>query len=468
MSKPLTILYEFGSFRLDTVNRLLFHKDDVLPLTSKAVEILLLLLEDAGSVVEKDELMSRVWPDNFVEETNLAHHVYLLRKALGDATNENRFIQTVPKRGYRFVAQVKKTANRRKTERSDASEIWPPSRDELSQSLPNGDSGSPRSSVDILATSEPFNGDIYKSSETSAGQSERQLAHLTEDSGLLSVSHETPEPKADGRPPASKPLQLIRRPTTRLVQREPLIRARMKRLAGHWTIWTPVMTGMALLIGIIWLNSNQNSARKHERQVKTSPFTTMPGMENQPTFSPDGNQVAFCWNGENQDNFDIYVKLIGTESLLRLTTDPAQDTSPAFSPDGRFVAFRRNTGENSGFYIVPALGGVERKIAAAFATRADHVGRSIDWTPDGKFLVIIDRESEKAGFNISVLSVDTGQKRLLIVPVPQSVGVMGVAVSPDGNTVAFSQVSPKRGDVGSLQSDLYTVSFLGGEPKQLT
>src|SRR5262245_48833813 len=125
MSKPLTILYEFGSFRLDTVNRLLFHKDDVLPLTSKAVEILLLLLEDAGSVVEKDELMSRVWPDNFVEETNLAHHVYLLRKALGDATNENRFIQTVPKRGYRFVAEVKKTANRRKTERSDASEIWP-------------------------------------------------------------------------------------------------------------------------------------------------------------------------------------------------------------------------------------------------------------------------------------------------------------------------------------------------------
>jgi len=153
-------------------------------------------------------------------------------------------------------------------------------------------------------------------------------------------------------------------------------------------------------------------------------------MENQPTFSPDGNQVAFCWNGDNQDNVDIYVKLIGTESLLRLTTDPAQDTSPAWSPDGRFIAFRRNTREGSGFYFVPAIGGPERKIAAAFPARAHYRGRAVDWTPDGKFLVVVDRESEQTGFSVSVLSVETGRKRLLVAPVPASMGVMGVAVSP--------------------------------------
>src|SRR5262245_53968751 len=105
MSKPLIQFYEFGGCRLDAANRLLFQNEELLPLTSKSVEILLLLVEKEGSVVGKEELMSRVWPDSFVEEANLAHHVYLLRKALGDG-NGTRYIQTIPRRGYRFVAEV--------------------------------------------------------------------------------------------------------------------------------------------------------------------------------------------------------------------------------------------------------------------------------------------------------------------------------------------------------------------------
>src|SRR5207244_9087659 len=79
-----------------------------------------------------------------------------------------------------------------------------------------------------------------------------------------------------------------------------------------------------------------------EPALAAVPLATYPGFQGQPSFSPDGNQVAFHWNGQKQDNYDIYVKLIGTGgSPLRLTTDPAADLSPAWSPDGRFIAFLR-------------------------------------------------------------------------------------------------------------------------------
>src|SRR5688572_23274661 len=77
-------------------------------------------------------------------------------------------------------------------------------------------------------------------------------------------------------------------------------------------------------------------------------LTTYQGMESQPALSPDGRQVAFTWDGENGDNWDVYLKAIGTDSRLRLTSSPSQESSPAWSPDGNFVAFRRNTGPTSG------------------------------------------------------------------------------------------------------------------------
>ncbi len=74
------------------------------------------------------------------------------------------------------------------------------------------------------------------------------------------------------------------------------------------------------------------------------PLTSYPGFEWSPALSPDGNQVAFSWNGEKQDNFDIYIKLIGSSPPHRLTRDPAEDGSPAWSPDGRSIAFLRYPG----------------------------------------------------------------------------------------------------------------------------
>jgi eukaryotic-like serine/threonine-protein kinase len=106
MSKQFNQLYEFGEFQLDVAERLLRHGERLVPLTPKAFETLLVLVQSSGHLVEKDELMDQVWPDAVVEEANLARNIWTLRKALGDDEREHRYIETVPKLGYRFVAPV--------------------------------------------------------------------------------------------------------------------------------------------------------------------------------------------------------------------------------------------------------------------------------------------------------------------------------------------------------------------------
>lgn len=97
--------YEFGPFRLDAAQRLLLRDGAVVPLTLKAFDLLLVLVESDGQVLSKDELMQKVWPDSYVEEANLSHHIHKLREALGREGGD-KYIETLARRGYRFVAKV--------------------------------------------------------------------------------------------------------------------------------------------------------------------------------------------------------------------------------------------------------------------------------------------------------------------------------------------------------------------------
>lgn len=99
-------LYEFGLFRLDADERLLLRDGVAVPLTPKAFDLLLALVAQPGHLLEKETLLRTVWPDSFVEENNLADNISKLRKALGEGENGQRFIETVPRRGYRFIGDV--------------------------------------------------------------------------------------------------------------------------------------------------------------------------------------------------------------------------------------------------------------------------------------------------------------------------------------------------------------------------
>lgn len=99
--------FEFGPFQLDLNDRLLTRAGEVISLRPKATEILVRLVTNAGQLIRKDELLKEVWPDTFVEESNLSQTIFVLRKALGDDRGEPKYIETVPRRGYRFVAAVR-------------------------------------------------------------------------------------------------------------------------------------------------------------------------------------------------------------------------------------------------------------------------------------------------------------------------------------------------------------------------
>src|SRR6516162_8877642 len=99
-------IFAFGQFRLNPAERLLLADGKPLPLGSRALEILVTLVEHAGETVSKDQLIRRVWPDTVVDEGALRVHVAKVRKALGDGREGNRFIGNVPGRGYSFVAPV--------------------------------------------------------------------------------------------------------------------------------------------------------------------------------------------------------------------------------------------------------------------------------------------------------------------------------------------------------------------------
>ena len=111
--------YEFGPFRLDPAERVLTKNGDPLPLTPKAFDILHLLVRNAGHLLEKNHLMDAIWPDAFVEEKTLAQNIFTLRRTLGLDRDGRQYIETVPKRGYRFRASVAVVASRGAGRRAD-------------------------------------------------------------------------------------------------------------------------------------------------------------------------------------------------------------------------------------------------------------------------------------------------------------------------------------------------------------
>lgn len=204
--------------------------------------------------------------------------------------------------------------------------------------------------------------------------------------------------------------------------------------------WTVVLVVVAGMMVALWFA--RSGVKTPESLLTAVPLTTYPGFQTEPSFSPDGSQMAFSWDGPRQDNQDIYVKVVDTAGApLRLTTDPARDYSPAWSPDGRFIAFlRRLSQEKSALLVIPALGGPERKVGEVSARpreEEDVGGPFLAWAPEGNSLVTSDRDSLTAPDALSLLSIETGEKWRLTFPSPQLFGDSSPAFSGDGRTLAF-------------------------------
>jgi Tol biopolymer transport system component/DNA-binding winged helix-turn-helix (wHTH) protein len=329
-------IYTFGPYRLDPSERLLSRDGTPVALTPKAFDLLVYLVERHGRLVEKSALMRALWPNTVVEEANVAYNIAALRKALGNGREDAKFIETVPTRGYRFVAQV--------VEAPSAADH-----------------------PDVRGRRSPF-----------------VVAHT----------------------------------------------GRTRRAAALAATMVLVCAAAAWLL----LRSPSRPATPPLRLV---PLTTLTGQEGEPSFSPDGEQVAFAWNGAKQDNWDIYVTMIGSSEVRRLTSDPATETQPAWSHDGRHIAYLRERPTGTTIQLVSAPGGVDRKVIDFLD--AD----SIDWARDDHWLVV-GRPGEESppgrSRGIYLIPVDGGDARPLLAS-PSGVADFQPAVSPDGRQLAYVSCS---------------------------
>jgi Tol biopolymer transport system component/serine/threonine protein kinase len=262
--------------------------------------------------------------------------------------------------------------------------------------------------------------------------------------GLRGVLHTGP-----GQANFTSPLTGAARPYQRLVTLALIGVALVTILM--FTFWSPSALRKIL-------QNRPDTTSMSASSVRVVPFTSFIGREDHAAFSPDGNQVAFVWDGEKHDNPDIYVKSLSGERPLRITSDPAIDILPVWSPDGQRIAFVRIAHPQFNIYTVSSLGnGAERKLL----TLSRHPGK-ISWSPDGKFLAVSDKDPGQTVASIFLFSPDTGEKHRLTLPPANIVGDLCPSFSPDGQSVAFIRAT------SDLTADLYVMRAAGGEAKQLT
>jgi len=207
--------------------------------------------------------------------------------------------------------------------------------------------------------------------------------------------------------------------------------------------------------------------------MKESAVTALGGAPWGSSLSPDGKQVAFVWDGRKQDNEDIYVLLVGESEPRRLTTDTAFEYSPVWSPDALRIAFLRQVAAGTDVLIVPAAGGTEHRVhTSAASCRFAIKGLcrqfcGIAWSPDGKSLAVVDKESPQSPNSIFLLDIESRKKQKLTNPPAGTFGDGLSVFSPDGRTLAFIRTP------GGFPSDIYVLPLSGGgqaapDPQRIT
>ena len=211
----------------------------------------------------------------------------------------------------------------------------------------------------------------------------------------------------------------------------------------RWAGWTVAALVLAIGAGLA-LTSRFGSRRVQAAVLDPVPLTSDLGSEIEPAFSPDGNAVAYAWDGPAQNKWDVYVKAIGSDSPLRLTKGPEPNGHPAWSPDGRSIACMRFLRQQKKGLIVtlPPTGGQEHIVAEGV------YDGPIAWSPDSRWIVASAPVGTHGPWGLVAIDAGTGAPRRLTEPSQENWGDTDPAVAPDGNSLVFTR------DLGST-SELY-------------
>lgn len=354
MVPPSPKVLRFGLFEADLTTAELRKRGRKIPLQDQPFRVLTLLLQHAGELVTREEFQRALWSaDTFVEfDEGLNKAIQKLRQALDDSSNNPRFIETLARKGYRFIAPVEGFANR----------------------------------ASVTANQE---------------SAKRERRHIL-----------------------------------------------------AWALLALVSVGLLARVRFQFLRSASHQL------PRTVPLTSFPGRQITPAVSPDGKQVAFAWDGNKGDNFDIYVKLVGAGEPLKLTSNPAAESWPTWSPDGNHIAFCRELPDHVEIWTIPALGGAERKVGESESCEG------LSWSPKGQFLALGHRCAPRTVSGVSLLSIETSEARELTSPSPGFCDCRP-AFSPNGDMLAFVRAP------SSESSEIYELPVRpdgrpGGGPRRVT
>ena len=419
--------FSFAEFEIEPATRKLRKEGEPLPLNAKAFDVLVYLIENAGRVVAKEELLNAVWEGQFVEEANLAVQISALRRVLGDRTSNPRFIATVPGRGYEFVGDV-----------SESEEIIISDR-KLSQILveetitesPDDSGGSRRARyldsrvmATIVAAGLVFSlgggafwvYDVFKSdrqTKTARG-SERQILKRT-------------YPISGGTP--------------------------------FYAAISPDGKSLAYVVN----QKGQNSLRVGEiaggNSIQVTPYNDW--QFGSVAFSPDGRSLYFTFRDSSHFRSTLMRVSFFGGPLRELIT--GVDSSVTFSPDGKYLAFirRDEEREKSSIVIADAETGKNERVLVTRENGENIVGYGISWSPDGTMIAFSAQDPPHNGSAVFAANIDDGGLNKIVDTVDNR--IVNVVWSPDQSGLILNRNTSNAAGDGQI----WYVAYPGGKPENL-
>lgn len=416
MIEPSKLIYEFDEFRIDVLKRQLTRGEIVVPLNSKAFDLLLVLVENTERVLTKDELLKSVWEGQILEEANLPVHVSNIRKALGDKANQPRYIITIPGRGYRFIANVTGFDN------SHNGFLI------KSQSI---------SRITVEEETEITDDDLtIDSQEISLLQGERNESLAVMESSKIIQSEE-------------KQIAHAALPSNTFFNRHKLLTA--------FLIIFSIATTTAAIYFYRRANGAKGSPVKFQ-QISIQQLTNN-GVISEAALSPDGK--FFVYTLVKQDKQSLWLRQIDETQAIQLR--PPEEViyrSLFFSRDGKNIFYTLATAPTSGFnlYKQGVLGGTPEKLF-------DGINEFFSLAPDNKRVAFVRNNETDKTSKLIISNLDgSNETAAASLALERGFNERSLAWSPDGEMIAFGT----RKD-GSATEDMISVCRLkDGEIKALS
>ncbi|MFN0123757.1 MAG: winged helix-turn-helix domain-containing protein [Blastocatellia bacterium] len=430
-------LFEFGPFSLNPREPALLHEGRPQPLPPKVFELLRLLLENSGQILEKDHLLEQLWPDAIVEESSLTQLVFQLRKALGESGARQQYIETVPRRGYRFIAEV------RLTQRGE-SEITLTSRTGTRIVIEEEEVRNPVTAPVISPAPSVMAQPGASRAPWKKSKTWWALAALLL---VAAIAGSWPWFKGRNRPAAF----------TQFNQR---------KLTASGKAFHPAVSANGKWVAYVFEDAGKHGVWVRQAET-TDRIQIVPASEQDilgVTFSPDGQFVYYVVRPKNEAVATLHqISTIGGAARKVLSN---LDTAVTFAPEGKRFAFLRNVPETSETILLTAnADGTQEQPLAVRKRPNSFLPQGPAWSPDGRTIACSMRQvNEKESYAyIATVSVADGQ----VTPLGASRWTMTgqTAWLNDGSglvVTAWHQASPVFAD------QLWLLSWPEGEARQIT